>query len=979
MRSRAASVLVLLVAIAAGSPVYAQTTQGRLSGFVSDTQGAVLPGVTVSVTSPALIGVQTTTSQTDGRFLFPALPTGTYKVTFELAGFQKMTRDNVDVVLGQTISIDVQLPIASLAETVLVTGDSPVIDVMTTKVGTDLKGDALVAVPNSTDVWGALSEAPGVRMDGFDVGGSHKSQQSGYEVFGITNQARVVSDGVDHTEGVGGTGFYEDYYANEEVSVSGLGSDVEMNSGGAAITTTIKSGGNAFKGLEHLSYEPGSFVGSNAAATDISARGYTCPNNSLGQPQCDNPNLLFWEGHVDLGGPIARDKAWFYGAYNHFKIDKAVSGISQSVATDLGIFDNITGKATWRPGQNNTFVGYFQQGRKQKPKRSLSTLVPPESVLAQDSYSRMGKGEWQRVISSRAFLDVNVGSFYLGWPMVAQVDPATNPPLQFRGNGARAGAGWLAFSTVRHKPQTKAQMTYYVPNAKAGSHDFKFGFEYLYDSYRYGHNGQSGPIRYSYAGSSAVGSPDRIIFVDTGLVSDYGNTWTVGPNLDRHVAGYAQDRWSPNNRLTITAGLRVDYQRVGYGDAVRVPQIHDQIPVGLDSGCTVAPCYIFPAQTTVTGQDFLKVTNPAPRLGVTYDVSGKGKTVLKAFYGQYYNNLADGFSAANPGDIRQATFNFIDAHHDGRYHGPENLGTLRSRTGGADAPVDPNMKTPYAEEISGSLETQLPGQSSVRVTYVRKNQRNTAPFYGTNLIPAWVGHVTVPTVQTFNGQTYNLVDVPDSVANQTDGLYSNFPGDSNYHYDTIELAYRKTLHQFFVQTSFDYQWRNDLRSPCGCNTGDVSTSPLSADPIGTNFYFSPNPSVPNRQQTTTYHYQFLGRYTLPKEVGVAANFRYQSGYPYAPIVPDGATSPGLNLSNIGAPFFSQNLDQSRSDNVALLNLRFDKSVPVGKTKITGILDIYNVLNADPVTNFNLNLGPSYKTVIAVLDPRVFQVGVRLEF
>src|SRR5262249_38390244 len=212
---------------------------------------------------------------------------------------------------------DAQLPIASLAETVLVTGDSPVIDVMTTKVGTDLKGEALVAVPNSTDVWGALSESPGVRMSGFDVGGSHKSQQSGYEVFGIRDQARVVSDGVDHTEGVGGTGFYEDYYANEEVSVSGLGSDVEMSSGGASITTTIKSGGNQFRGLEHLSYEPGKFVGTNAAASDISGRGFTCPNNSLGQPQCDNPNLLFYEGHVDLGGPIARDKAWFYGAYNH--------------------------------------------------------------------------------------------------------------------------------------------------------------------------------------------------------------------------------------------------------------------------------------------------------------------------------------------------------------------------------------------------------------------------------------------------------------------------------------------------------------------------------------------------------------------------------------------------------------------------------------------------------------------------------------
>src|SRR6185503_558111 len=155
--------------------------------------------------------------------------------------------------------------------------------VATTKVGTNLKGEELIGVPNSTDVWGALSEAPGVRMQGFDVGGSHKSQQSGYEVFGVQNQARVVSDGVDHTEGVGGTGFYEDYFANEEVAVSALGSDVEMNSPGAAIVTTIKSGGNSFKGIEHLSYEPGSFVGSNGVPSDVSGRGYTCPPNASGQ------------------------------------------------------------------------------------------------------------------------------------------------------------------------------------------------------------------------------------------------------------------------------------------------------------------------------------------------------------------------------------------------------------------------------------------------------------------------------------------------------------------------------------------------------------------------------------------------------------------------------------------------------------------------------------------------------------------------
>src|SRR3954466_11764542 len=295
MRSRAVVAILVLIGSFLSPAAYAQIGQGRLAGTVTDSQGAVMPGVTVSVTSPALIGAQTTVTEANGRYLFPSLPSGTYRVAFELSGFQKVNRENINVVTGQTISADVQLQVASLAESVTVTGASPVVDVTTTKVGTDLKGEALIGVPTSTDAWGALSEAPGVRMQGFDVGGSHKSQQSGYESFGVQNQARVVSEGVDHTEGVGGTGFYEDFYANEEVSVSSLGSDVEMNSPGAAIVTTIKSGGNQFKGLENFAYEPGSFVGSNAAPSDIASRGYVCPANGTGQPQCDNPNLLFWE------------------------------------------------------------------------------------------------------------------------------------------------------------------------------------------------------------------------------------------------------------------------------------------------------------------------------------------------------------------------------------------------------------------------------------------------------------------------------------------------------------------------------------------------------------------------------------------------------------------------------------------------------------------------------------------------------------
>ena len=341
MRLRAAWLVVLaIVGVFVSAPAFAQITQGRLNGTVTDSQGAVMPGVTVTATSPNLIGNRTAITEADGRYLFPALPSGNYKLTFDLAGFKQFVRENVNVQFGQTITVDAQLQLGQLAENVTVTGASPVVDVTTTKVGTTLKGDQLITVPNSTDVWGALSEAPGIRMQGFDVGGSHKSQQSGYESFGIQNQAKVVSDGVDHTEGVGGTGFYEDYYANEEVSVGSLGSDVEMNSPGASIVTTIKSGGNTFHGLEHFSWEPGGFVGTNAAPSDIASRGYVCPKNGAGAQQCDNPNLLFWEGHADLGGPALKDKIWFYGAYNQFHIDKQVSGVAQEVATDLGLFHN---------------------------------------------------------------------------------------------------------------------------------------------------------------------------------------------------------------------------------------------------------------------------------------------------------------------------------------------------------------------------------------------------------------------------------------------------------------------------------------------------------------------------------------------------------------------------------------------------------------------------------------------------------------
>src|SRR3989441_2891469 len=210
------------------------------------------------------------------------------------------------------MTVDAQMQVASLQESVTVTAASPVVDMQNTKVGTDFTTDKLVGVPTATDIWAVLGQAAGVRMTGFDVGGSHKSQQSGYESFGIRGQNRVLNQGIDTTEGNSAAGFYADFFANEEIAVSAAGGDVEMNTPGSAVVNTIKSGGNTFKMLDNLSYQQESFVGDNQTGDAAkTARGYT------GQP-----NLKFWEGHVDIGGPLLKGKLGVFRPHHHLQNGK---------------------------------------------------------------------------------------------------------------------------------------------------------------------------------------------------------------------------------------------------------------------------------------------------------------------------------------------------------------------------------------------------------------------------------------------------------------------------------------------------------------------------------------------------------------------------------------------------------------------------------------------------------------------------------
>ncbi len=942
------ALIVLLAMLLAAAPARAQQTS-NLTGVATDAQGAVLPGVTVTASSPALIGTQTVVTEPNGTYRFSTVPPGVYTLTFELSGFQTVKRTNIVLALGQTLTVDTQLQVQSLQESVTVTAASPVVDTQTTSMGSTLTTEKLIGVPSATDLWSALARAPGVRMQGYDVGGSHKSEQSGYEAFGVRGQSRVVTEGVDTTEGSGGAGFYQDYYAQNEIAVSAAGQDVTMNTPGAAVISTIKSGGNTFKSLLTASWEPKSLIADNIDAA-TKARGFT-----------GVPNNKFWEFHPDLGGPIVKDKLWFFGAYNHFTIDEDISGVPHDRATYQGYYNNYTTKETYKASEKDTIIGYYQLGKLRTPNRNLSALTSADSTVTQSSATHMYNGKWQRVWSNRLFTEVNLGDFGYHFPESPLVDYRTNPPRIDQSTGVQTGAAWAAagangpFIIERNKPQLFVTGTYFLPSS-IGSHDIKAGLEWIDDAQLTESTGESGVIYYR----DLNGRPDQVQLFNMGDFATLGSAWTGADNRNRRESLFLQDRWSTNTHITITAGVRYDRQRPYYEASTSAPVLSDIFPSGSTPGATLL------VRNTVS-----------PRLGVSWDLQGDGKSAVKVFYGRYYNNMAQDLASLNPGSVNSRTYKFLDQNGNGLYDGRSELGDLLSSTGAITTTLDNNVRVPFTDEVDLSYQRQFWGESSARVAYVRKMVRD---VYSTFNI-AREGQFTVPfpasvTLSSVDGttqgtQTLSLLDIPASLRGVVQNEFTNIPdsvGGGSYNYDTIELAFNKRFTGgLFVDTSFDYLRRDELRS------NSASTNPFNTDPLGIGYFQNVNPAVPNRQTSSNWQYHLSGRYELPLQIGIGANVQVQSGWPYTRLV-------NVSLPNAGTQtVFLDDISNSRSDTVPLVGLRADKAIPFNGHRILFMFDVFNTLNSNAVTNFALVNGATYNKIIATLQPRTIQFGARLEF
>src|SRR5262244_2779891 len=414
-------VALLAACLLASTHAFAQgggaSTTGSINGKVVDTSQAVLPGVTVTVASASLMGVQTAVTDSGGNYRFPALPPGTYTVTFELPGFNTLKRENIQIAMGFTAAVNAELTVAAVQETVTVTGGSPVIDTSATRVQQNFKLEQLQEIPNSRDLWSLLAVTPSVTMGRIDVGGNRAGTQTGYTAYGYSGQNRVLVEGINTTEGTSGAGFYVDYGSFEEVFLGTIGQGAEMPTPGVQSQMLGKSGGNRFQGEIYQDYERNSWQGKNIP-DDILARNIKEHSNELQK---------YRDFNLNVGGPVKKDRLWWYFSYRNQKNSVGQPNFIGPISGTL--FDtllwNPSGKATYQINKNNKLIGYYQWGQKEQPNRlpsSTNSYTDLGTTLFQKSGSWIYKGEWNGTLNNSTYVEARYGVFGYYFPLIANTD-----------------------------------------------------------------------------------------------------------------------------------------------------------------------------------------------------------------------------------------------------------------------------------------------------------------------------------------------------------------------------------------------------------------------------------------------------------------------------------------------------------------------------------------------------------------------------
>ena len=532
---RAVALLALIAG--AGAPAATQTLTGSIAGTVSDEQGGVLPGVTVSLMGRT--GTRTAVTDATGVYRFQAVDPGTYTLEAELSGFQTRRRENIVISVGTPLTIDLALGVGGLQETVSVVADTQTVAVTSSEATSNLSQEILFNLPidRSNAAVNILNNAPGI---------TNTSAYGGAD----SGANALMLDGVDTRDPEAGSAWsFFNYNIIQEVEVKGLGAPAEYGGfTGAVVNMITKSGGNLYSGLFDITYT-GEDLSTNNVSDEIAGQ-----NPALGQPDVIKKLVDYT---AQFGGPLARDRAFFFVSAQRYKKELDPAG-PRTIRDEVS--PRFNAKLTLQPGANDQFMVTVQADDYNiigRPPGGLQYVVPDEITNREDAPEWVWLGQWRHLFGSSTFFEVK----YTGWDGYFDLNPEVNESGRLDGATGEylVSQGWFALYD-RSRNQVNAAVSHYAEGF--GSHDLKFGVEIERSSVR---------NRYGYVGD--------IFYYDYGgapyLAYQYGYDLQADNSRE---SMYAQDSWKVNDRFTLNPGVRLDLIRGGNDDVGKVYDARNLAP-----------------------------------------------------------------------------------------------------------------------------------------------------------------------------------------------------------------------------------------------------------------------------------------------------------------------------------------------------------------------------------------------------------------
>jgi hypothetical protein len=924
---------------------FAQTTQtGNIVGRVFSPEGEQLPGVTVTITSPAMIiPSRSFVTAENGAFRFASLAPGDYQMTLELPGMKTVIRKGVKVAVGQTVTIDITMEMVTIEESVTVIGQTPTVDKLRTTRPANIDKIFLQSLPAPRNLNTYVNMAPGI--DSLSAHG------------GSTMDNAVLLDGVnliDAATGVQAAGVNFGLDIMEEIAMQASGLTAEYGSvRGAVINVVTKSGGNKFSGSASFYLNHEKLKGDNTKGTPL--------EGSKGG------NKIEYEPIITLGGPIIKDKLWFFmnGSFN--RSERFVAGYPENCTPgDEKPIKTFVPypffKLSFQPGENDKFTLSYNFSTTVNDDSGASKFASESVTQERRAPGHVVNFQYTKFFSSNFFANLKFGMVLYKLLLNGKGSEAQ---LVQNNTGISSGNSWRNHDLyTRNRFQFNADATMFIDNL-AGTHELKFGGELQYAHTTWDIYGVNDPVT---NGCYNLKIGDAYYYT---LILKNNGFKRIDNMLD--YAGFVQDAWSITRNLNLSLGFRVEYNSI-----------------------------IYPAQNTEEGPiEFLGRTynrsipesltmyswmNLAPRVGLIYDLFSDGKTLFKASWSRYIIPNQIGFVNLSHPNGWFGYFQYLNP--DGSaIPGKIALWAMPGgfQNGGAQVGYkDHELKAGYTDELTIGVEKELFPEFSIGARYIRKWDRNQP-----NMVDAaqldidkllstgeldWSKNWTSKTVvDPYNNQTLTFYERINLTATE---IYIINPPGLNRDYDGFELTLNKR---------YSRGWALNISYVYAKSRGLLTTTRADESLGGAvaGFYQSPNAHInalgalPLERR---HQFKVEGLVKGPFGINLSGYFRYLSGQPVTRTVSNNYL--GLSLKQ-NVTIYAEKRGSTFEPHVVQLDLRLEKTFRLEPITFGIFADCFNVFNRGAATAMWMNSSNQttyeYKEMTAINNPRIFQLGARIEF